>query len=129
MDHWPQPGCSGSPFHYFVKVQSEFWAQAHPLESCWLTLHGAASFAWLFLLGTVAFWRSWRAWQARRNRFTGAAFAAVNLLLAATGYLLYHAGGEALRGAVAVLHWPAGLAFAAFFAWHACSGRLSRNGG
>jgi hypothetical protein len=115
-------------FHYFVKMDGEFGPRAHPLESWWLKLHGAASFAWLFLLGTVAFWHSWRAWQAQRNRLSGAVFAAVNALLALTGYLLYYAGGEGLRSAVSVLHWAAGLVFATFFVWHVWSGRLSRNG-
>jgi hypothetical protein len=115
-------------FHYFVTVEAQFGPRAHPLETWWLKLHGAASFTWLFLLGTVALWHSWRAWQARRNRLSGAVFAAANALLVSTGYLLYYAGGEGLRGAVSVLHWVAGLVFAVLLVWHVLSGRSSRNG-
>jgi hypothetical protein len=115
-------------FHYLVRVEGEFGPVAHPLQSWWLKLHGAASFAWLFLLGSVALWHSWRAWRSRRNRLTGGIFAALNLLLAVTGYLLYYAGGEQLRGNASVTHWAAGIAFAAVLVWHVWSARFIRSG-
>lgn len=116
-------------FHYFIKVQGEFGPAPHPLETWWMKLHGAASFAWLFLLGSVALWHSWRAWMAGRNRASGASFAAANLLLAVTGYLLYYAGGEQFRGYLSILHWATGIACPALFVWHVVEGKLSRNAG
>jgi len=116
-------------FHYLVRGEGQFGPVAHPLESWWLKLHGAASFAWLFLLGSVALWHSWRAWRWRRNRLTGGIFAALNALLAITGYLLYYAGGEQVRSAASITHWTAGIGFPAVLVWHVWGARFSRNGG
>jgi hypothetical protein len=52
--------------------------------------------------------------------------ATVLIGLAATGYLLYYAGGETARALASVAHWLPGLALPIAGGWHAVAGRRSR---
>ncbi len=113
-------------FHYFVRVEGAFGPAPHMLERWWLRLHGAAAFAMLFLLGTIAVTHARQAWAARRNRLTGAIMASLNVLLVLTGYLLYYAGGEISRETISVLHWVLGLGFPLVIIAHVLKGRALR---
>ena len=88
-----------------------------------MQVHGAATMAMLVLTGCAAALHSVKAWQERKNRISGTALSCVLLLLALTGYLLYYAGDETLRGATSVVHWTAGIAASAVLAWHVVDAR------
>ena len=113
-------------FHYFVRIEGAFGPAPHVLERWWLRLHGAAAFAMLFLLGTIAVNHARQAWVARRNRVTGTIMASLNALLVVTGYLLYYAGGETSRETVSLLHWVLGLGFPLVIVAHVVKGRALR---
>lgn len=113
-------------FHYFVHVEGAFGPASHPLERWWLRLHGAAAFAMLFLLGTIAVNHAREAWVAQRNRITGSVLATLNALLVATGYLLYYAGAETARETISILHWVIGLGFPPIIVVHVLKGRALR---
>lgn len=113
-------------FHYFVRIEGAFGPGPHPLERWWLRLHGAAAFAMLFLLGTIAVTHARQAWAAHRNRVTGAIMASLNALLVVTGYLLYYSGGEMSRETISVMHWVLGLGFPLVIIAHVLKGRALR---
>ncbi len=91
-----------------------------------LKIHGAAAMAALVLLGTLLLGHVRSAWQARRNQGSGAGIFATCAVLALTGYGLYYAGGERLRGVVSEIHDWIGLAFPAVIAWHVWRGTRKR---
>lgn len=114
-------------FHYWVPTQGEFGEAHHPSEPWWMRLHGAASFLFLFLFGTVVPNHVKRAWQMRRNRISGVSFCSANVLLTLTGYALYYFSGEDSRTAIGALHWIIGLVFPVLVGWHVWAGRRSRH--
>lgn len=109
--------------HYFVVVPGEYGPQIHPLEPWMLRLHGAAAMAGLIIYGSLLPVHIRRAWSIRRNIALGIGLVAIMLLLTATGYLLYYAGGENIRPVISAVHWILGLAVPALLAWHVVSGR------
>lgn len=94
----------------------------HPAESWSLRLHGALAMAMLVALGQLLGPHMVGAWRRRRNRGSGGAMAAAMAFLVLGGYLLYYSGWPALRDAVSVTHWGAGLALPALLALHMARG-------
>lgn len=105
-------------FHYLMQGQGEFGPEPSPLEPWWLKLHGAAAFAALWLFGLLWGAHVVNGWRARRRRWSGGALFVTALVLIATGYLLYYAGDETLRGATSIAHWALGLAAPVLFLIH-----------
>lgn len=104
-------------FHYFVRATGEFGPSRHPLEPWWLDIHGAFAFASLWLLGLLWGVHMTAGWSAGQRRWSGGLMLGAFATLVISGYLLYYAGDDALRGAASVLHWALGLAAPlAFFA-------------
>ncbi|MGA9334841.1 MAG: hypothetical protein WBV39_11245, partial [Rudaea sp.] len=97
-------------FHYFLQRQGAFGAEPHPLEAWWLCLHGAGAFAALWICGLLWGLHVRPGLQLPRRRISGIVLIVMLVLLIASGYLLYYAGGERLRDAVRLLHWVVGLA-------------------
>lgn len=93
------------------------------VEPWLLKLHGAAAMATLVILGTLVPLHIRRGWVSRINRPTGAIMVGLAMLLVATGYGLYYAGGEAFRDFVAWVHDAIGLAAPLLLVWHIQSGR------
>ncbi len=97
-------------FHYFFEQKGQLGASPHPLESWWLTLHGAFGFAAIWTFGWL-----WRAhitggWATRRKRPSGGLLVGTLAGLTFSGYLLYYLGHEQLHALTSLLHWSAGLA-------------------
>lgn len=105
-------------FHYFLRAPGAFGPEPHPLETWWLRLHGAFAFGVIWTLGLLSANHLLNGWASRRRRGSGTTLLAVAALLSLSGYLLYYAGGDLVRPAVAVLHWSVGLAAPLAFVWH-----------
>ena len=114
-------------FHYFLRQTGEFGALPHPLEAWWLRLHGAAAFATLWLLGMLWVIHLAPGWRTHR-RPSGIALAVMLGVLTVSGYLLYYAGGDNARAAIALVHWVVGAAVPLFLLPHALRGRWPRSG-
>jgi hypothetical protein len=112
-------------FHYFVRVHGEFGETAHPLETWWLRLHGAAAMLCLVLVGSLLPIHVRRGWHQRRNLGPGLLLLLAAMLLALTGYGLYYIGGEELRPAISAVHWLIGLATPFAMVWHIRAGRAA----
>jgi hypothetical protein len=91
-----------------------------------MRVHGAAAMVVLALIGAVTALHVKAAWQDRRNIASGIVLAAGLLVLAATGYLLYYLGDEALRAQASTAHWVLGAAAPLALWWHAVAGAASR---
>jgi hypothetical protein len=96
-------------FHYFLRRQTEFGLEPHPLEHWWLRLHGAFAFATLWLIGFLSAGHILNGWAAGRRRWSGAFLLAAACLLTITGYLLYYAGGDVFRKSTSLIHWELGI--------------------
>jgi hypothetical protein len=108
--------------HFWPGAVGEFGAP-HPAETWLLKTHGAAAMATLILFGTLLPIHVRRGWRARLNRSAGLAILAVSVLLAASGYALYYAGGAWLRNVAKYVHDGLGLLFPVILWWHIASGR------
>ena len=96
------------------------------LASPLISAHGACAIIIAVIAGAIAALHVPAAWRGARNRASGLALASLLVVAAATGWLLYYAGGESLRAAASVLHWVLGIAIPALLAAHVLLGRLSR---
>ena len=114
-------------FHYFMMRRGEFGAEPHPLEAWWLRLHGAAAFAALWLGGLVWAMHIRMGLARPRRRISGIVLIALFVVLAASGYLLYYAGDDALRDAVRLLHWLVGVVLIVPFLFHSLCARSVRH--
>jgi hypothetical protein len=97
-------------FHYFMVRKTDFGPSPHPFEHWWLSLHGLAAFAALWMFGLM--WGAHIAggWKTGRRRITGSLLLLVLAELIGTGYLLYYPPGEGWVPTLSVLHWAVGLA-------------------
>ena len=111
-------GCLWLVFHYFLRQPGVLGPEPHPLEVWWLRLHGAFAFGALWTLGMLSASHLINGWASRRRRRSGANLLAFAVVLTVSGYLLYYAGGDRVRPALAVLHWSVGLAAPLAFVWH-----------
>ncbi len=112
--------------HYYGQVQGEFGSEANPLEPWMLKVHGAAMIAALLGLGGLFVLHIPAGWAHRPQRTPGLVLSSALVLLVGTGWLLYYAGGEALRDWSSLAHWTFGLAAPAAFVWHYVNGRRQR---
>jgi len=99
-------------FHYFLMRQGEFGLEPHPLEAWWLRLHGAAAFVMLGFGGLLWGTHARPALQQPRWRVSGIAIAALLVLLAASGYVLYYAADDVWHDSARLVHWLLGLTLA-----------------
>lgn len=97
-----------------------------PSEAWWMRAHGAALIVFLVLIGALLPYHVLPGWRQPRNRVSGIVMLSVVLLLTLTGYGLYYAAGESLRGWLSTVHWAVGLCAAGLLAAHALLGRHSR---
>lgn len=114
-------------YHYFLVKQGEFGPAANPLEPWWLKLHGAFSFAAVWMLGLLWGIHITKLWPHKRKRWSGGMLTGVFALLIGSGYLLYYVGDDRVRPAISILHWGIGLACPVFFGWHRLGRRAARN--
>ena len=105
-------------FHYFFKREGPLGMAPHPLESWWLTLHGASAFAAVWAFGWLWSAHITKGWATRRKRPSGGLLVATVAWLTLSGYLLYYAGQEEVRATTSLLHWSAGLLCLIPFAIH-----------
>jgi hypothetical protein len=97
-------------FHYFFVRQGPLGATPHPLESWWLTLHGASAFAAIWAFGWLWSAHITKGWATGRKRPSGGLLVTALAWLTLSGYLLYYVGHEEVRTITSVLHWASGLA-------------------
>jgi len=109
----------------YVRVETEFGLQAHPLAPGLMKLHGAGAMLALLVLGALLPLHVQRGWQSLRNRGTGIGMLLLCGGLILTGYALYYVGGEKLRTWSATIHLVLGLGFPLFLIWHIARGRRS----
>lgn len=112
--------------HYLVARPDEFGVVHDPREPWLLRLHGAASMAALFFLGSLAREHALAAWHMHRHRLSGGVLILACTLLVMTGYALYYVTSDLLRPVISVLHWGIGLAAVPAFVLHHAVGRLRR---
>lgn len=112
--------------HTWMARSSEFGSEPNPMEPWFLKVHGAVAMIALVLLGVLYPVHIKRGWHARHNRTSGLGVIVVCLVLIATGYLLYYAGGETARAVASCTHLWLGLALPAIIAVHIWRGRTTR---
>jgi len=115
--------------HHYGAVAGEFGPTPSPWEHPLLAVHGAAAMGFLFLFGSLLPVHVMRGLALHRNRATGFALLGLNGLLALSGYGLYYAGGDRLRGAISLIHWLPGLLLAGLLAGHVVIGHRRRSPG
>lgn len=116
-------------YHFLLATPGDFGPQTHPLEPWMLRVHGAAAMVGLIVYGSLLPIHVRRAWSLRRNIVLGVTLISIMLLLTATGYLLYYAGGEESRAWISALHWLIGLVVPVLLTWHVISGRRQTRAG
>lgn len=105
-------------YHYFLVTQGEFGPTANPLEAWWLKLHGAFSFAAVWMLGLLWGIHVTKLWPHKRRRWSGGILTGVFAFFIVSGYLLYYVGDDRVRPVISALHWGIGLAGPVLFVWH-----------
>lgn len=91
-----------------------------------MKIHGAAAMAILVMIGILLNGHVRFAWRARRNRSNGSIFLSAFAVLTITGYGLYYAGDESLRGWTSWIHLVVGLALPILLLIHIFLGRRTR---
>src|SRR5258708_21711420 len=71
-----------------------------------MKLHGAFSFASLWLFGLLWGVHVIKGWSGGRRRWSGGTLAGILIGLMLTGYLLYYVGDEDVRDLVSIAHFP-----------------------
>jgi hypothetical protein len=89
-----------------------------PVAGAVMKIHGAAGMLMLVVLGTLLMQHVPAGWAVRTNRQSGVLMLGALAWLAVTGYLLYYAGGEALRCYAAQSHLWVGVAASGIVGWH-----------
>lgn len=115
--------------HYYGQVEGEFGPEMNPVEPWMMKLHGLFLIPALLGIGAMLVVHIPKGWDHRAQRVAGIALCAVLAALIVTGYLLYYAGGEALREWSSLLHWTIGLTLPAIFLWHYINGQRVRRKG
>ena len=96
-------------FHYFVDHRGPFGPTVSPLETWWLTLHGAFAFGAIWIFGVLWGVHIPAGWARRRRHLSGGLLVGLLAWLIISGYLLYYVGNEELRAATSFTHWLIGL--------------------
>lgn len=108
-------------FHYLL--QGADWGATSSVEPSTMKIHGAAAMVFLAVFGSLVPLHLRRGWVLRLNRPSGIAITAVCLLMAASGWALYYAGGENARAVVSAAHWILGLLFPVVIIAHVMAGK------
>lgn len=111
-------GAAWVALHFLLRTRGDFGPETNPIEPWALKAHGAFAFATLWLMGLLWGVHVVNGWRAGRRRWSGAILLGLALVLTLTGYLLYYAGGDALRSLVSLAHWTLGLGAPAAFLLH-----------
>lgn len=120
-------GAAWLVLHYFGRSEGEFGPGTNPLEPWMLKAHGAAMIAALLGFGGLFVVHIVKGWTHRAQRPAGLVLSGLTIVLIATGWLLYYAGGESLREWSSLVHWTLGLASPAVFIWHYVNGKRLRD--
>lgn len=112
--------------HYYGQTEGEFGPEMNPLEPWMMKLHGLFLIPVLLGIGGMFVAHIPKGWSHSAQRLAGIVLTSVLAVLVATGYLLYYAGGEALREWSSLVHWTIGLSLPAIFLWHYINGQLVR---
>lgn len=113
-------------YHYFMQTEGPFGFQKHPMEVTSLKLHGALSFASLWIFGTLWWRHVVRGWTSNWRRWSGGSVVAVVAILIVTGWGLYYFVERQWREWTSLAHWVVGLAALVFFLIHWLSRSLPR---
>jgi hypothetical protein len=105
-------------YHYFMQMESEFGIRKHWMEIVSLKIHGAFSFAAMWIFGSLWWIHILRGWNANWRRWSGGAMAACTIILIVTGWGLYYFVERHWREWTSLVHWILGLAGAALFLVH-----------
>jgi hypothetical protein len=111
---------------YYLRPVGQFGETIHPLEPWAMKVHGAGAMAMLFFLGTILNGHIRRALRSGRNLVSGWSMIGTVALLVVTGFGLYYLAGEGERTTWSLVHWIAGLGWAALGFVHVRLGRASR---
>ena len=106
-------GLLWAAFHYFLP-----WKEAAAIEATAMKVHGGAAMLALLALGSLLQRHVPKGWRVGRKRVTGLAMLASCAVLIVSGYLLYYAGGEALRQISSYVHLGFGVALSALVLVH-----------
>ena len=113
-------------FDFFVRVETEYSLQVHPMQNIFLIMHGTSSLIFLILLGSVLPIHVYKAWKIKNNRLSGGFFLLLFTILILTGIGLFYSAVEDNRRILSVLHWVIGILFPIFFVIHIYFGKLKR---
>jgi len=113
-------------FDFFIRVETEFSLQVHPLQNTFLILHGSSSMIFLIALGSVLPIHVLKAWKKKNNRLSGGIFLLLFTILILTGIGLYYSGVEENRQLLSILHWVIGILFPIFFVIHIYFGKYKK---
>jgi len=113
-------------FDFFIRVETEFSLQVHPLQNTFLILHGSSSMIFLIALGSVLPIHVFKAWEKKNNRLSGGIFLLLFTILILTGIGLYYSGVEENRQLLSILHWVIGILFPIFFVIHIYFGKYKK---
>ena len=113
-------------FDFFIRVETEFSLQVHPLQNIFLILHGSSSIIFLIILGSVLPIHVYKAWKIKNNRLSGGFFLLLFTILILTGIGLFYSAVEDNRRILSVLHWVIGILFPIFFVIHIYFGKFKK---
>ena len=113
-------------FDFFVRVETEFSLQVHPMQNIFLILHGSSSIIFLIILGSVLPIHVYKAWKIKNNRLSGGSFLLLFTILILTGIGLFYSAVEDNRRILSVLHWVIGILFPIFFVIHIYFGKFKK---
>ena len=113
-------------FDFFVRVETEYSLQVHPMQNIFLIMHGTSSLIFLILLGSVLPIHVCKAWKIKNNRLSGGFFLLLFTILILTGIGLFYSAVEDNRRILSVLHWVIGILFPIFFVIHIYFGKFKK---
>ena len=113
-------------FDFFVRVETEYSLQVHPMQNIFLILHGSSSIIFLIILGSVLPIHVYKAWKIKNNRLSGGFFLLLFTILILTGIGLFYSAVEDNRRILSVLHWVIGILFPIFFVIHIYFGKYKK---
>ena len=113
-------------FDFFVRVETEYSLQVHPMQNIFLILHGSSSIIFLIILGSVLPIHVYKAWKIKNNRLSGGSFLLLFTILILTGIGLFYSAVEDNRRILSVLHWVIGILFPIFFVIHIYFGKFKK---
>lgn len=111
---------------YFMRPVGQFGETIHPIEPWAMKLHGAATMAMLFFMGSLMNNHIRRALRSGRNLVSGWMMLVTMLLLTLTGFGLYYLASESDRPLWSRIHWIVGLGLVVLIIAHVQVGRASR---